>query len=320
MKPVNKNATPEAEALLKELYEAAGKQIITGQHTQTVPMEEAAHIYELTGKRPKLQGFELLAYSPNINYEDTSEACMTEVKENRETVEAALRWAEETGGIVSFCFHWFSPIGGRDKSFYTEHTSFDPERVLVEGSEEQAAFYHDLDVIAQELRRFQEKSIPILWRPLHESEGGWFWWGSKGPGIAKELYLLMYRYYTEKLHLDHLLWVWSCPAKDGYPGDEYVDVIGWDIYVPPHTSTDYQAEYQELMKNTGSTKVAALTEVGILPDVEKLRESRVPWAYYMTWSKEFCIGEEHNYDEELKKLYASEYCVTLTPAAKASAE
>lgn len=311
MNPVNRNATPEAVALLQELYDAAGRKIITGQHTQTVPMEEIGHIYELTGQKPKLQGFELLAYSPNINYEDTSEACMTEVRENRETVETALKWAMETKGIVSFCFHWFSPIGGKDKSFYTEHTDFDPERVLEEGTPEREAFYHDLDVIAEELRRFQEKSIPILWRPLHESEGGWFWWGSKGPGVARELYLLMYHYYTEVLHLDHLLWVWSCPAKEGYPGDDYVDVIGWDVYVPSHTSTDYKAEYEELMQNTGSGKVAALTEVGILPDVELLQESRVPWAYYMTWSKEFCIGEEHNDNAELQKLYSSAYSITL---------
>ena len=70
-------------------------------------------------------------------------------------------------------------------------------------------------------------------------------------------------------------------------------------------------EYRELMENTGSTKVAALTEVGILPDVDLLQKSHIPWAYYMTWSKEFCIGEDHNYDSELKKIYASDYSVTL---------
>lgn len=311
MKPVNAQATPEAVALLNDLYETAGKQIITGQHTQTVPMEEADHICELTGRRPKLQGFELLAYSPNINYEITSPECMKEVEENRETVEAALKWTTETKGIVSFCFHWFSPIGGKDKSFYTEHTDFDPEQVLKEGTPEREAFFHDLDQIAVELRKFQERKIPILWRPLHESEGTWFWWGSKGPEVARDLYRLMYHYYTDKLHLDHLLWVWSCPAKEGYPGDEYVDVIGWDVYVKAHTVTDYAAEYQELLKNTKSTKVAALTEVGILPDIDLLSKSHIPWAYYMTWSKEFCMGEEFNYNSELKKIYASSYSVKL---------
>ena len=127
MEPVNKNATPEARKLLEYLYNTAGKSIITGQHTQTNPMEEISYIKKITGREPKLRGFELLAYSPNINYEDASEACLTEVYENQGTADTALKWAKENDGIVTFSFHWFSPLGGRDKSFYSEHTDFNPD-------------------------------------------------------------------------------------------------------------------------------------------------------------------------------------------------
>lgn len=311
MKPVNQHATKEACALLQYLYDTAGKKIITGQHTQTVPMEERTHIHNITGKYPKLQGFELLSHSPNINYADASEECLTEVEENKHTVETAIEWAKTTEGIVSICFHWFSPIGGRDKSFYSRNTDFDPCQVLIEGTQEREAFYHDLDIIANELRRFQNESIPVLWRPLHESEGDWFWWGSKGHGVALELYKLVFDYYVNVKQLNNLLWVWSSPAKDGYPGDEFVDVVSWDIYLPPHTVTDYKKEYEELIANTSRNKVAALAEVGVLPDIEQLEQSRIPWAYYMTWSKEFCLTEEHNYNEALKKLYDSNYVITM---------
>ena len=77
--PVNKNASKEAIELLNYLENTSGKQIISGQHTQTIPMEEIAYIKEKTGKEPKLRGFELLSYSPNINYDDASEPCLTEV-------------------------------------------------------------------------------------------------------------------------------------------------------------------------------------------------------------------------------------------------
>ena len=157
MKAVNPNATKEAQELLNYLYEVAGNGIITGQHTQTNPMEEVVYIKEKTGYAPKLQGFELLSYSPNINYQDASEACLTEVEENKGTVETALKWAKETNGIVAICFHWFSPIGGRDKAFYTEHTDFDARKVLEEGTEERKAFYSDMDVIAGELKKFQDE-------------------------------------------------------------------------------------------------------------------------------------------------------------------
>lgn len=274
-------------------------------------MEEITYIREVTGKEPKLRGFELLAYSPNINEEDAGEACLTEVYENRYTLKTAMKWAEESDGIVTFSFHWFSPLGGRDKSFYTEHTDFDPQKVLIEGTPEREAFYHDMKVIAGYLRQFQEASIPILWRPFHESDGTWFWWGSKGPEVARELYLLMYDYYVNVCHLDNLLWVWNCRLPEGYPGDEYVDIVSVDIYLPEYKPTDYATEYEELIHATAKDKVVALAEVGYMPDVDMLAESRIPWAYYMTWSKEFCIGEQYNSKENLRRMYDSAYAIVL---------
>lgn len=310
MIPVNPHATKEACELLQYLHNTAGRQIITGQHTQTNPMEEIDYIYEKTGKRPKLRGFEMLACSPNINYDDATEACLTEVYENRDTMDTAIQWAKDTGGIVTLSFHWFSPVGGRDKSFYTEHTDFDAARVLMEGTPEREAFYHDMDCIANELKRFQETHIPVLWRPFHESDGNWFWWGAKGAEVAKELYKLMFEHYTKVHHLDNLLWVWNCRLPEGYPGDNYVNVISVDIYLPEYKKTDYHAEYDDLIRNTTQNKVAALAEIGYLPDIHQLEQSHIPWAYFMTWSKEFCIGEQYNHAEAFEAVYHSAYAIT----------
>ena len=310
-KAVNPNATKNAQKLLDYLSDTAGKAIITGQHTQTIPMEEIEYIKEVTGKTPKLRGFELLAYSPNINYNDASEPCLTEIYENRGTMEVALDWAQKTDGIVTFSYHWYSPIGGRDKSFYAEHTDFDASRVLVEGTPERKAFFHDMDAMAELLKPFLEKDIPILWRPFHESDGTWFWWGAKGPEVARDLYKLMYEHYVNVHHLDNLVWVWNCRLKEGYPGDEYVDVISVDIYLPEYAPTDYASDYEALIQNTTKNKVAALAEIGYLPDLAMLEKSRIPWAYFMTWSKEFCIGEQYNSKENMKKVYNSSYAITL---------
>lgn len=310
-KPVNKNASKEACELLEYLVETAGKQIISGQHTQTIPMEEISYIREKTGKEPKLRGFELLSYSPNINYDDASEPCLTEVYENRGTLEEALKWGISSDGILTFSFHWFSPLGGRDKAFYSEHTDFDPEQVLIQGTKEREAFFSDLDRIAELLMPFRDAHIPVLWRPFHESDGKWFWWGRKGPKVACELYKLVYHLFVDEYHLDNLLWVWNCRLSDGYPGDEYVDVISVDIYLEKSYKTDYKKEYEELISNTTKNKVAALAEIGYLPDIDMLSESKVPFAYFMTWSKEFIIGEQYNSVESLREVYASPYVVTL---------
>ena len=311
MTTANINATKEAIALLNYLYETTGKKIITGQHTQTNPMEEITYIKETTGRVPKLQGFEMLAYSPNINYDDASEPCLTEVYENRDTMDTAIKWAKETDGIVTLSFHWFSPVGGRDKSFYAEHTDFDPRQVLIEGTPERTAFYSDMDVIAKELKRFEAENIPVLWRPFHEGDGTWFWWGRYGIEVTRDLYKLMFDYYTNVHHINNLLWVWNGVAKEGYPGDDYVDVISTDIYLQEYKPTDYHEEYLTLVKNTSDKKVAALAEIGYLPDIHMLEESKTPWAYFMTWSKEFIIGEQYNSKENLKAMYESEYSVKM---------
>lgn len=306
-KPVNPNATEGAAKLLSFLCETAGNAVIAGQHTQTNYMEEAVYIEEKTGRLPKLRGFELLGYSPNINYDDATYECLKEVYDNRGTLKTAFEWAKETGDILTFSFHWFSPLYGKDKSFYAKNTEFDASKILTEGTPERKAFYHDMDVIAKLLQPFRDADIPVLWRPFHESDGDWFWWGAHGPEVAKELYRLMYEYYTGVHHLDNLLWVWNCRLKEGYPGDGYVDVISVDVYLPEYAPTDYRKEYDELIRNTTENKVAALAEIGYLPDMEMLRRSRIPWAYFMLWSKEFCIGEQYNTVSRLRSVYDDSY-------------
>ncbi len=274
-------------------------------------MEEVSYIRKITGRQPKLRGFELLSYSPNINYDDADEDCLTEIYENRGTVDTALKWAKESNGIITFTFHWYSPIGGRGKSFYAENTDFDAEKILIEGTPERKAFFRDMDVIAKLLKEFCEEDIPILWRPFHEADGKWFWWGAKGPEVARELYKLMFDYYTSYHKLDNLLWVWNCSLAEGYPGDSYVDIVSMDIYLPEYSATDYSQEYFRLISATSGNKVAALAEVGYIPDIELLEKSHIPWAYYMTWSKEFCIGEQYNHIENVRKMYESDYSVSL---------
>ena len=168
-----------------------------------------------------------------------------------------------------------------------------------------------MDVIADILRRFQDENIPILWRPFHESYGTWFWWGAKGAKVARDLYRLMFDYYTGEKNLHNLLWVWNCDIEEAYPGDEYVDVVSIDVYLPEYLPTDYAETYKKLVTATSRNKITALAEIGYLPDIDLLQKSRIPWAYYMTWSKEFCIGEKYNSVENLKKMYDSEYAVTL---------
>lgn len=307
--PSNPNAQQCVKNVLKYLSDITYDKIITGQHTQTMSMEEFFHIKKITGREPALLGFELLSYSPNINYNDTDEACMTEVTENYGTLKRAWEWAGKKG-LITFTWHWFSPLGGRSKSFYTANTDFDADKAIVNGTPENIALLADMDMMAGLLRPFCDYGIPILWRPFHEADGSWFWWGSKGSDTVKNLWRMMYERYTNIHSLNNLIWVWNAPNPEYYPGDDTVDIISCDIYPEKHVHTSLSRQYYELTKITQQAKISVIGEIGSLPDIDAIHNEKIGWASYMTWSKPFCLTEEFNGFDYLKKLYSSPYAVT----------
>ncbi|MCL2444432.1 MAG: glycoside hydrolase family 26 protein [Treponema sp.] len=307
--PCNPSASAEVKNVLEYLSQLRGKGIVLGQHTQTRAQEELTFIRGITGKEPALCGFELLAYSPNINYSESGEECLIEVEENKGTLENALTWAERKG-LITFTWHWFSPLYGSDKTFYQKNTPFDTRLALKEGTPERKAFFSDMDVMAELLKPFCQAKVPILWRPFHESEGTWFWWGSRGPETARSLYLDMYNHYTNVHNLNNLIWVWNSPLPQGYVGDNYCDVISRDVYLPDRTHDDYRESYEELIKITPFNKITALGETGPIPSMKKLSQTNIPWTWFMTWSKERC-SETATSKEELRSAYNSDYSITL---------
>lgn len=307
--PSNHNAQTCVKNVLKYLSDITYDKVITGQHTQTMGQEELHRIEEITGDKPALLGFELLSYSPNINYTDTDDECMTEVNNNYGTLKRAWEWADEKG-LINFTWHWFSPLGGHSKSFFTENTDFDASKAVIDGTKENKALISDMDVIAGLLRPFCERNIPILWRPFHECDGTWFWWGAKGADTLKKLYRLMYDRYTNVHELNNLIWVWNAQNKEFYPGDDVVDIISVDIYPEKHCHTSQIDQYINLIKITEQKKIAIIGEIGSLPDIDAIHNEKVGWASYMTWSLVFCMTEEFNTYDYLKKLYKSKHSIT----------
>lgn len=308
--PSNKNMQEEARRVLEFLAKISADKIITGQHTQTLDPEELRYIVEKTGKHPALLGFELLSYSSNINYLDTDEECMKEVVKNNGTLKEAWEWARK-GGLITLTWHWFSPLYGRSKAFFSDNTEFTAEMAVKEGTKEYEATVADIRMMAGLLRPFAVKHIPILWRPLHEGEGDWFWWGVSGSEPLKKLYRLMYDIFVNEYHLDNLIWVWNSPRKEDYPGDDVVDVISRDMYPPAHVHTSQAQYYNDLIKITEADKPVIIAETGTLPDAKAIHDEKIGWSSYMTWSHGFCVGNEFNDEEELKKMYNSPYAITL---------
>ncbi len=313
--PRNKNAQQCVKNVMKYLSDITYKGVITGQHTQTMAQEELHYIESVTGKKPALLGFELLSYSPNINYSDTDEECMTEVAANYGTLKRAWEWAE-LGGLITFTWHWFSPLGGRSKSFFTGNTDFDASKSVIEGTPENRALLSDMDTMAGILRPFRDKGIPILWRPFHEGEGDWFWWSAKGGDTLKKLHRIMYERFTDLHGLDNLIWVWNATKTECYPGDDIVDIISRDMYPPEHSHTSRADMYHDLIKITDEPKIVLIGETGTLPSVDAIIEEKIGWASYMAWSGGFVTSEQYTDKETLRDIYNSPHAITLDKLPK----
>lgn len=303
--PVDKLATWEARSLLKYIQNKYGKKILSGQQS----LEWIDWLKTNVGKKPAIAGLDLIDYSPTrVSHNATSHA-----------VEDAIAW-DKSGGITTFVWHWNAPSGLIDlpgqewwRGFYTTATTFDIAAALAnKNGADYKLILRDLDAIAVQLKRLQSKRIPILWRPLHESvAAGWFWWSAKGPDATIELYRLMYKRFTEYHHIHNLIWVWSSPEPAFYPGDDYVDIIGYDSYPALGDHGPVSSTYDTVISIVKDKKPVTLSEVGSIPDPDLLQVYHADWSYFVVWDGEFINDNSHNPISFLKKVYNSTYVITL---------
>lgn len=187
--------------------------------------------------------------------------------------------------------------------FYTYATTFNLTAALVPTSPNYQLLLRDIDAIAVQLLRLQSANIPVLWRPLHEAEGGWFWWGAFGPEACKTLYRLVYDRLTNYHKLRNLIWVWNSINPAWYPGDDIVDIVGYDSYPPAGDHGPVSVQWQQLIALVNDKKIVTLPEVGTIPDPDILKLYHADWSYFVTWNGDFIQSDTYNDLAFKKKLY-----------------
>ena len=309
---VNPNADENARRLMKFLTDIYGKFILTGQYSDGFVGMEMQSIYLQTDTRPAICGLDLIEYSPS----------RVERGSTSQTVENAIDYWER-GGIVTLCWHWNAPskylTGEWYSGFRAEATNIDLAKIM-NGEDEEGyeLLMEDIDAIAAQLQRLEDAGVPILWRPLHEASGGWFWWGERGAEPYKKLWILLYDKLTNEYGLDNLIWLWNGQDADWYPGDEYVDIIGEDIYPGKQVDSSQIAKFLQAARYT-SGKMVVLSENGCVPDPEKCYLDGAMWGFYCTWGSEFVLktsslnrySENYTTLEVLKKMYESPLSLTM---------
>jgi mannan endo-1,4-beta-mannosidase len=272
------NPSPEAVRLYDFLKDNSGQKIISGAMANVSwNTNEAEWVHQHTGKYPALNGFDYIhLYASPANWIDYG---------NTQAVE---EWWNNHG-LVTICWHWNVPAtqGSSEYAFYrpgsgTPSTTFDISKAVQDGTYENDVVTADLNAVAGYLLLLKQKNIPVLWRPLHEAAGGWFWWGAKGAAPLKALWKMMFDAFEAK-GLNNLIWVWTAEPNDEawYPGDAYVDIVGRDVYNKT-AAAGMASEYTGL-KNRFPGKIVTLSECGNVASIQEQTAQGARWSWFMPW-------------------------------------
>ena len=288
--PVTKNATPEAVELLQFIYSISGKKTLSGQHDY--PMSGSyftSFVREITGDYPVVYGRDL-----GFSADDTLDG----INYRQRTVDEAIE-NHRKGAIITFMWHAVPPTMDEPVTFREGIQSKLTDKQWVElitpGTVLNKRWQEQVDVIASYLKQLQEAKVPVIWRPYHEMNGNWFWWGDRpGENGYRRLYRMLFERLVEHHNLRNLIWVFNgnemrftvSSYEPFYPGDDVVDILATDVYKKYKDS-----DYERLLK-LGKGKPIALGEIGPFPTPKYLK-AHPRWVWFMCWT-DFLIRQDRD--------------------------
>jgi len=303
VQPVNPNATKEARELLMFLDRISGSYILSGQHNY--PHEISIYsdsVKAITGKDPVVWG-------SDFSYHERAVA-------NRQNVIDEAIEMYDKGHIITLMYHQVRPMDdepdGWKESVQNEVTEQQWEDLLTPGTEVHRKWLEKIDTVAWYLGQLKEMHIPVIWRPYHEMNGAWFWWGQKED--FEKLWILMYDRYVNYHHLDNLIWVWNANAprirpgdsamayENYFPGTAYVDILAADVY-----HNDYKQSHHDQLLELAKGKPIALGECGQAP-TPGILDIEDQWTWFMIWTKWLWTANKR---EDIIELYNDPRVITL---------
>jgi mannan endo-1,4-beta-mannosidase len=329
--PIDPDATTETKILFDSLNVLRRDHLLFGhQHTteygigwQAVDTNDS-DVKRTTGAFPAVYGW------------DFFEPQQTTTGRGPTSMYSQVLAAHGRGGINTFSWHYSNPVTGGN--FY-DTTPAVPD--LLPGGGKHTKFCEDLDAIADFLNNLKDESgalVPVIFRPWHEHNGKWFWWGTPHH-CTPEQFIALWRFTVDYLRVEkgvhNVLYAWS-PSwswKDeyfvGYPGDDYVDIFGVDIYVP--LLKPCLPGVRRLVRRAGERgKIPALTEAGYPDGLSKCTRGKPftedllaplrddPVAKRVTWVLVWRNGSEdhlwvpppeHPFAEDFRAFYRDSFTV-----------
>lgn len=305
VKLADQYATDATKRLFKYLKTCYGKKTISAIMAEVNwNHNEADKVYASTGKYPAFNCYDFI----HICIPDNNGWI------NYNNITPVTEWSS-AGGLVQLMWHFnvptsegsVIPASGGNCTCSPDKTTFKASNALVSGTWENKYFYEQMDKVVAVLSKLQEAGVAAVWRPFHEAAGNathksgaawcksWFWWGYDGPETYKKLWKTMFDYFQQK-GVHNLIWTWTTQNYNGdasqynndadwYPGDEYVDIVGRDLY--GSTAAQNKQEYDEISARY-TNKIITLAEcghsdAGNFAKISDVIKAGAKWSYFMPW-------------------------------------
>ncbi|MDR1119742.1 MAG: glycoside hydrolase family 26 protein [Dysgonamonadaceae bacterium] len=286
--PIDKEATSNIAELYNRLFLLSETGILLGHQDDPAyghgwfGIDGKSDVKDMTGDYPAVTGLELghieLGATHNLD------------SVNFNNMKEYVREASARGGIVTFSWHGDNPATGGSSWDCAQDTVV---RSILVGGSNHAHYLLWLDRLADFFLCLKDDCgmpIPVIFRMYHEHTGDWFWWGSAQctPDEYKQLWIMTQTYLRTAKNVHNLLYAYSSSNAQSeehylerYPGDEYVDVLGFDHYLKGQTPEDV-AQYKTDFERNLRIVTAYAEKSGKLPIVGETGEESVWDATYFT--------------------------------------
>lgn len=306
-KPIDPNATKETVNLYHNLAKLSKNHTLFGHQHATeyghgwTGEENRSDVKSVTGSHPAVIGVDLMGFSGSS--EDI-------VKKNKDNLRKIVSDTYDRGGVVTVAWHFSNPVSGG--GFYWRDSISKPAvRYIIPAGESHDTYKEILDGIgewAKSVKGNDGKLVPMIFRPYHEFDGDWFWWGKKH--TSREEFISLWKftvsYLRDSLGVNNFIYAFSPDNRylteeeylERYPGDEWVDMVGMDNYGDlgrNRNSVDTAALKLKIVSDYAikKKKLAAFTETGLesIPDttwwtetlLKTMKKEKVRMSYVLVW-------------------------------------
>lgn len=307
-RPIDPNATRETKALFKNLKKLSRTHTLFGhQHATEYGRgwqneADRSDVKSVTGSHPAVIGIDFSGFSgrsPEV------------VEHSKENLRKNVIDTYNRGGVTTIAWHFSNPVSGGG-FYWVDSLSLPAVKYIIPGGEAHDEYKEILRGVgdwAHTIKGEAGEPVPVIFRPYHEFDGGWFWWGAPHctPEEFKSLWRFTVSYLRDTLEVHNFLYAFSPDNKflteekflERYPGDEWVDMVGMDNYGDMGRNGRYSLDTAALKLRIVSDyarkagKLAAFTETGLesIPNerwwteslLKVMKQPKVRLAYVLVW-------------------------------------